>query len=445
MSQAFWTDIETTAINKQTGAINEQMVADKASIFLKKIGIASDQQSALVTDLITRLKERKTKIENGETAATVASTIAQWAQNAALYASPIGWFAGILIIVIALLAAFAIGALVVAAAISAQNKAIKENNQSTMDNAKANMELVDSAQEASKSIKELTDSYDDLTVAGESTYEVVQSLIEQLPNLIAKYDELEGKLGEIDYFKTDRLEFLRSQLEKGEGNQQAIIEEIQAIEKDNEEKLKTTNKIQATKGYKAALANLNMAAREGQGRGSLTYSRTLGGSGDNEEYAVDTLVKELGPEFATETDNGRGVKVSFNTVHDPENMMKYYEKLKAAETKLLSRYGDSIVNVGTFKEVQNELEKLKEAYEAAKLFQDEYSKSVREAFSAGDNKKYKDSVFGKDGLSSLEEYEKQREALIDKILEDNDNLTREQAEALLVGDEIFGKYEDARK
>lgn len=430
--------IKTAAINILNKAAEKELTeedtkAKLANMLAKQANLTAEEANIAASAIMASTKTAETTAEGVNTAGI-------WANSAAWYANPIMWIAVIILAVVA-----AIIALV--AAFAGLNKQIAENRQRQIDNAKENLELIKSNQELSNSIGELVDKYKELQEQGKSTYETMAELKDQIPKLIDSYMKLEQSLDSdfgLEKLKALYEYFLATGDITGFEEEKAEVDAQVAAEK-----LST-----AKGGARAASTKLVESAAKGDGKTTANqYKVTIGGTATQDiVYNGKTYYSEQGGEEAAASDLLKevmgedmwdGSQIKFDLTNT-RSVMEGYEKMAEARAKMESSFSaEELGHMDTYRELVRELDEMSEAYGELSELQGTVVEAAKEEFNANDSQKaiaMLNQYYGKDGITSLQEYTEGREKLIEALQKEYD-ITEQQAEALLGQSEVFSKFE----
>ena len=322
-----------------------------------------------------------------------------------------------------------------------KGKAKKEEKQQEkvskkIEKGQENLELIDEYQEESDAVKDLTEEYKNLQAAGESTYDTFNELVESIPNLIDKYRELDKALdldfniaeleAAYEYFKKT------GDISKFEAAQEKADAEVAEAEAE-------TNKAVADD-------TAWLAARKASGK-NRNSGKVVGGNmelrvrrqGKNGD-ALDILESVMGDSMDRNKDGGKILKFKTGT---PNEMLQTYEKMGEAIKQMKSK-GLSSTNV--YERVASLYESLGEQIGDVEAAQDEVVSAAKSDWAAGtsDSAKRVNSALAEKGINldkmSIEEYKNNRDEIL-KQLEKEYNITREQAEELLMSNSKTKTFE----
>ena len=311
----------------------------------------------------------------------------------------------------------------------------EQQRQERMDKNSEKISTFKESREAIKNVTDLTKSLKEMRAAGEDTKEAMEQLAESLPTVVDEFRKLEGQYG-LDLNSNELNQAIKKYEETGLGleNIEQMMEEADSQIAEGIMTSAKSNVKDAEASFKYALYN-----DDGEWNGN-SYYRNIGGFGNESKEAkiLNTELKGL-----STADNYNNVTVSFD-INDGQNYLDYYEGLVKAKQRMDNELTDQErADSGIYEELVDEIEELSEAYTKLKEVYNEYFNSVQEEFSQGNNRKMSIDVYDKNGIDSLKEYEAERELLIQKIMAEYDELDRKQAEALLLQDEQFSKWEEA--
>ena len=429
----------TDAAKEQNEEAVKTLIAEKLEIDANAKGVKGKLLSALTSMALAKAK-------GVETGAVMANT-------AAWYANPVMWIA---VIIVAVIAAFAALAIV----LSKNNKMMIANAQSKIDQAKANLELINSTQELSSTISDLTDKYQELQDTGDSTYDTFQELNNQIPKLIEDYEKLMGTMDiDID------LAGLKSAFEYFK--QTGDISKFNELLKETDNIIAQGKKTAAEEGLSGMTTIMAGGLKAGQGwefssgKYKIMFEDDSYGQGIDLEEVNESRQKMLNylrnnellnPFLQKDEDDGYLAADSnrehgYGTVFEVDltsykDMNQYYKGLKQVYAQLQK---EGLIKDDEYREIEEEIKDyedyLKENLENNEEFAKQYYESILQEFQSGGDQALFNNYF-KDGVSSLDDYENQREQLINQIMEDNPYLSYEQeAEDILASSDLFKGYE----
>jgi TP901 family phage tail tape measure protein len=213
----------TTAFSKDTREKVLNTAAEIANWMAKKMGVASNVEEAAT-------ETAATTAEGAHTSATIAQTVAQWAQNAAM-----GPFLLIILAVVAAIALLVVGVLAIVAAFKAWQASTPEAKLKAAEEESARLtEELKKAKEASEELKESIEGYDSavdkiktLQEGTEEWRKAIEDANDAARKLIDENrEELAGKYS--FNAETGLIEFEKGALEELEKNAHKKVEMVQA-------------------------------------------------------------------------------------------------------------------------------------------------------------------------------------------------------------------------
>ena len=339
-------------------------------------------------------KAAKTAVEEVGTKATLKATIAQWAHNASLYASPLFWIAAIILGVVA-----AIAALVSITKASAERQ--REANDAAIESANAkqteidkNLELVESYQDVYQAYKEGKASKNELEEATKTLVDILGEEEVRIANLTGDYEKLNEKI----------LEYQKNKLKEGKSS--------------------------AETEQKSAAGNVEASAIDGQGHresGNTKYSIDFDGwsVGKNEEKkAWEALMNNAGDYYRSGAKDFLGSAFVIETDYDAESIVELYDSLVAARNEMMDNMtaGERSAS-GLYQQVNDWINKMSEDVE-------KYKEATADVAKYATSLEAIEIDFG--SIDDYETFKTKRQEFIDaiKLLDEFKDKTDEELEAI---------------
>ena len=315
------------------------------------------------------------------------------------------------------------------------SEANTEKQEKEVDTAKENLEAIKENQELSTSVSDLTKEYEELKAAGESTFDVQNDLKESAKELIDSYNKLNSTMGGLD---TSRLEHAYEYAQKT-GDWSRFTEEQEDLDK------KVNKKQEAISYGGAETAGQLMLDKARDGAGALkdgVFKMKMTSNQEGSAEAAEILKNVMGS-----YDGGKGggyVDVVSDNVSwlnidytSPTAVVDAYEKMLQAAAEMREQ---GLENTQYYIDFMRETSEMQEYYEDAKLLADSYVETQLKDFQASGAEAMAEEIFG--GMENItpEEFEKNRQALIDRMTAEM-QITKEQAEAMLAQTDIFKDLE----
>ena len=408
--QIFLNGIEITQNKMMTATQAKRLVANKLEEAQKKninnltkeeIALQLIQNGSLST--ATAIKAGLLTAEQAEQGVkkkgivtTIAATVAQWAHNAAMYASPVMWIALIILGVVAAIAALT-------AALINSAKAQREDNNAKIEAANADQERINKNLELYDSYLKLHEAYEEDATKKQEMIEAAEALGDAIDQELVRTAKL-----------TDNYDLLTEAVKKAKDA--ALTEKAEST---------------ATE-YSAAKSNLEQTARDGEGKKSgddyiVNFNQGMG-SGDGDEEAQDILAEYV------DTFDRDGNK--FTTSWDTEEIVKQYDQMQEAFNEM-QKQGIS-TDSELYKETRDYLEKMREDVEVYKAAVDDvnstqieqalYSEKITKNGELVENENYIDFTNIKDDA----DFKAKQEEFIDYLetLEGYGDKTHEELEQI---------------
>ena len=389
----FLNSIEITQNKMMTAAQAKKLVANKLEEAQKK-NINNLTKEEIALQLIqngslsaaTAAKAGLLTADQAENAAkkkgivtTVASTVAQWAHNAAMYASPVMWIALIILGVVAAIAALT-------AALINSAKAQREDNKAKIEAANADQEKINKNLELYDSYLKLHEAYKEDATKKQEMIEAAEALGDAIDQELVRTAKL-----------TDNYDLL-----------------TEAVKNAKNAALTEKAKSTATE-YSAAKSNLEETARKDEGKKSgddyiINFNQGMSGS-DGDDEAQDILDEYV------DTYSKSGNK--FTTEWDTESIVKQYDQMQEAFNEMQAQ-GIS-TDSELYKQTRDYLEKMREDVEiykeaindvnATKIEQALFSEKITKNGKLVDNENYIDFT----NIENDADFEKKKQELIDYL------------------------------
>lgn len=429
----------------------------KNTLSKKQLGLSKEEINSIITQIVA--KKAKNKVSNEENAQQIvnstlthANTVAR-IKNAA--AAMLQSKAGK--IVLAGLLVLAAGYLIVKKAIEAHEKAQRESAQADLKESNERATQIKNNQDLTKSIWDIVFAYTQLTKTGKSTYEQLENLKEQGPELIKSYRELAKlfsgeQLSTFTYYLNQMEDFLDAGLitefATALANTEAMVNSVSignaksgAI--SGGETLALSDEAQGKVSGTKYKLNIGEIERTTTTNANSTVAADRANTLYNAQQKVLNIVDEEMGDFGQRRNGINKVGFGFDVdLNDPSQMIQFYESMQKAKTRLVNELtAEELDNSDIYREINEELQAMASNYDSAKEAYDNYYNEIKTTLN--DSTLYdqggKFEQFG--GISSLDAYEAQREALIEKIKSEyGENI---DVESLLRNITQFSDYEKA--
>lgn len=429
----------------------------KNTLSKKQLGLSKEEINSIITQIVA--KKAKNKVDNEENAQQIvnstlthANTVAR-IKNAA--AAMLQSKAGK--IVLAGLLVLAAGYLIVKKAIEAHEKAQRESAQADLKESNERATQIKNNQDLTKSIWDIVFAYTQLTKTGKSTYEQLENLKEQGPELIKSYRELAKlfsgeQLSTFTHYLNQMEDFLDAGLitefATALANAEAMVNSVSignaksgAI--SGGETLALSDEAQGKVSGTKYKLNIGEIERTTTTNANSTVAADRANTLYNAQQKVLNIVDEEMGDFGQRRNGINKVGFGFDVdLNDPSQMIQFYESMQKAKTRLVNELtSEELDNSDIYREINEELQAMASNYDSAKEAYDNYYNEIKTTLN--DSTLYdqggKFEQFG--GISSLDAYEAQREALIGKIKSEyGENI---DVESLLRNITQFSDYEKA--
>lgn len=429
----------------------------KNTLSKKQLGLSKEEINSIITQIVA--KKAKNKVSDKENAQQIvnstlthANTVAR-IKNAA--AAMLQSKAGK--IVLAGLLVLASGYLIVKKAIEAHEKAQRESAQADLKESNERATQIKNNQDLTKSIWDIVFAYTQLTKTGKSTYEQLENLKEQGPELIKSYRELAElfsgeQLSTFTHYLNQMEDFLDAGLitefATALANAEAMVNSVSignaksgAI--SGGETLALSDEAQGKVSGTKYKLNIGEVERTTITNANSTVAADRANTLYNAQQKVLNIVDEEMGDFGQRRNGINKVGFGFDVdLNDPSQMIQFYESMQKAKTRLVNELtSEELDNSDIYREINEELQAMASNYDSAKEAYDNYYNEIK--ITLNDSTLYdqggKFEQFG--GISSLDEYEAQREALIEKIKSEyGENI---DVESLLRNITQFSDYERA--
>ena len=429
----------------------------KNTLSKKQLGLSKEEINSIIAQIVA--KKAKNKVDNEENAQQIvnstlthANTVAR-IKNAA--AAMLQSKAGK--IVLAGLLVLAAGYLIVKKAIEAHEKAQRESAQADLKESNERATQIKNNQDLTKSIWDIVFAYTQLTKTGKSTYEQLENLKEQGPELIKSYRELAKlfsgeQLSTFTHYLNQMEDFLDAGLitefATALANAEAMVNSVSignaksgAI--SGGETLALSDEAQGKVSGTKYKLNIGEIERTTTTNANSTVAADRANTLYNAQQKVLNIVDEEMGDFGQRRNGINKVGFGFDVdLNDPSQMIQFYESMQKAKTRLVNELtSEELDNSDIYREINEELQAMASNYDSAKEAYDNYYNEIKTTLN--DSTLYdqggKFEQFG--GISSLDAYEAQREALIEKIKSEyGENI---DVESLLRNITQFSDYEKA--
>ena len=307
-----------------------------------------------------------------------------------------------------------------------------EKQEEAVDTSIENLEAIDENQELAASVSDLTKEYNELKAAGDSTFEVQEKLKESASDLIKSYEKLGTTIGQnIDI--TQLKAAYEYAMKTGEWDQFTA----------QQEKIdKRVAEIEAQTAESGAVtAGTLMLQKANNDKGEIKegiFKKRMADSGTGHKEALDIMESTMGEYLDIERNDADKSVAHLNIdTSSPTAAVDAYEKMQKALNEMRA---SGLTDTQLYKDIAVEVEEMSEAYEDAKLLADKFVESQLKVFQNSGAENMAKDIFGTMEGITPEAFEKNRDALLQKM-QDEMQITKEQAEAMLSQVDIFKDLE----
>ena len=328
----------------------------------------------------------------------------------------------------------AMAGIAVAAGIGGASSAAKEAKQEEVSKGTESLEAIKENQELAESVTDLTEEYNALRNAGESTADVLEDMKDKVPELIENYKELAKTMG--THIDTSELEkayevFLKT------GDTKLLEKAQENLDKETSTKEKTTAENTARKARELVLETASTGVGDGiEGDGQYVFEV------EDAEDDAEIFEKNFGKYYKNNNGTTYDEEISFDSSNTGE-LIDVYNAMLKTRSDLEAKYSsEELEDLVYYQDLNDEIKEMSENMPDVINAQQALFDIEKE------EKLLNEKEFAKDAelynVNSVEEYEKEKENLIEKIQEET-KWTKEQAEAYLEATNAYGGYAEAAK